>query len=167
MLRAFRRPPLDAYRLGGVKIEPTLNENRGNMELKSIQNRARRPHGSLRWLQDDLRKANLATKTPKWSPTWAQDDHKKTPREAQRTSWGHLGASWRLLGRLLGPFFKFLLQFWAICKNSKKHWKTNGFSLIFKVLGGLQGSKNQENRWKLAQRGQENAKMRLREARRG
>ena len=51
-------------------------------------------------------------------------------------SWKGFGSSWRLPGGLLGIFLEVILTSWAICENSKKPRKNNGFSLIFKVLGG-------------------------------
>ena len=94
-LRAFRRPHPTG--LEGLRS----NQIRSKIKVKSSPNRARRPHGSSRWLQNGLRTANLATKTPTWSPTWLQDDHKDAPREAQGTSWDHLGPSWEALGEIL------------------------------------------------------------------
>ena len=51
-------------------------------------------------------------------------------------SWKGFGTSWRLPGGFLGIFLEVFLTSWAICENSKKPRKNNGFSLIFKVLGG-------------------------------
>ena len=69
-----------------------------------------------------------------------------------RPSWGILGGSWKGFreswgrsGTILGALFKDLLPSEAKCENSKKPMKTNGFSLIFEVLGGLWGSKKKEN----------------------
>ena len=79
-------------------------------------------------VQDDPRKANLTTKTPKYSPTSPQDDHKEAPRKAQGTSWGYLGASWEGVGEAfeaswepLGSILNDFLKFGAKCENSKKH----------------------------------------------
>ena len=138
-----------------VKSEPIFNQNRSNIEPTSSQNRAGRPHGSSRWLQDGLRTANLATKTPKWSPTWPQDDHKKTPREAQRTSWDHLGASWRLLGRLLGQFFIFFCnfeQYAKIAKNNEKQMVFHRFSRFWESSRVRKIKKIDENWLKEAKR---------------
>ena len=58
-------------------------------------------------------------------------------------SWRGFGESWRLLGSFLGAFSEVFMPFRAICESSKKHRKTNGFSLIFVVSGGFEGSTNQ------------------------
>ena len=52
-------------------------------------------------------------------------------------SWGVLGSSCRLPGTILEVFFKDFLASQAVYENSEKHGKTNGFSLIFKVLEGF------------------------------
>ena len=57
-------------------------------------------------------------------------------------SWEGFGESYKLSGTILGPFFKDFLPSWAKCENSKKPKKTNGFSLIFGVLGGPWASEN-------------------------
>ena len=114
---APRNPPSPLGCLG-AKTQPILNQNLCTIELESKQNRARRLHKSSGWPRDGLRRANLATKTPKWNPTWPQDDHKKAPRQAQERSWGYLGASWESLGGVLeaswepfGHIFEGSLQF--------------------------------------------------------
>ena len=61
-------------------------------------------------------------------------------------SWRAFGKSWRLSETILGAFLKDVLVSQAIYENSKTHRKTNGFSLIFEVLGGFWGSENPKNR---------------------
>ena len=68
-------------------------------------------------------------------------------------SWRAFGESWRLSGTILGAFLKDFLPSRAIYENSNKPRKTNGFTLIFEVLGGFWGSENQKNRYKIGQRG--------------
>ena len=57
-------------------------------------------------------------------------------------SWKGLGESWRLSEGILEAFLNDILLSCAICQNSKKPRKTNGFSLIFEVPGGLWGLAN-------------------------
>ena len=71
------------------------------------------------------------------------------------------------LGGFLGAFWKYFMPFWAICENSKKPRKNNGFSLIFVVsegFGSLENEKNRKNRFGEAKIGYERPKRRLREA---
>ena len=74
-------------------------------------------------------------------------------------SWGVLGdswvvrrRSWRLPETILASFFKGFRVSYAIYENSKKPRKTNGFSMIFEVLGEFWESKIRKNRQKLVQR---------------
>ena len=60
-------------------------------------------------------------------------------------SWKGFGESWRLPGSLLEAFLDNLLESSAICANSEKPRKNNGFSLIFEVPGRFRGQTNRKN----------------------
>ena len=79
-------------------------------------------------------------------------------------SWKGFGDSRRLPRSLLETFFADFLSSGAICENSKKPRKTNGFSLIFEVLEGLWGSENPKKSIKVRSERLRGAKSELREA---
>ena len=95
----------------------------------------------------------MACEQPTWPPrrqNGSQHGPKTTTRRPQGRPRGRLGgllgrlgrvleASWELFGSIFAGYSATLR---AICENSKKPRKTNGFSLIFDVLGGLGGSEN-------------------------
>ena len=61
-------------------------------------------------------------------------------------SWEGFGRSWRLAGTIWEVFLQDFLASEAIYENIEQPIKTNGFSLIFEVLGGFRPPKKSKTK---------------------